>query len=451
MATTTKNNSQYCTTSPSIDANTGPWSSIDAYLTWLNDELGVNTPLEGTEIQVKDSITGKISKYRYEISNGYGSWIDVSSVTVDSAFSPTSTYPVQNKAIFSSVLSNFQQIMATAGRATLTFVQNDYSDYIRVDVDDKTGWITLTCLQDCYTRFNGDSAGYIGLYLGKNPTTIGSILNISAVAYNLHNLILRLYASANCPNKESDNVVDDWVIIPISDDGVTEYSVRYAITLAYNATWLLFPLNKFKEIGCWLKLKVVYEDRASSLIKIEDSINVHHYRQFINNFPDNFSVTYDAASRKYRIECIADVEEGEEYTGYEAAVAILLDDVAPKYSENGNGFPIKYKFQWNAGSTARVYISDVSDNYENYIEDWQWSSSSSIKLVDPNETTLMETANGRKPKYILIPLWEISNAGDWLDLYVYSDGDNIIDDVINRHRELIDDILSRIEALENSI
>lgn len=99
MATTTKQNNQYCTTSPSIDANTGPWTSIEAYLAWLSSELGVDTPQEGTEILVKDN-TGAMTKYRYEIISGTPTWTtSASEVAVDSALDATSDNPVKNKVI----------------------------------------------------------------------------------------------------------------------------------------------------------------------------------------------------------------------------------------------------------------------------------------------------------------------------------------------------------------
>lgn len=73
MATTTKSNRQYCDNYASIDANIGPWDSIEAYTTWLSSELGIDEPLEGTEILIKSSI-GTITKYRYEIVNGTADW-----------------------------------------------------------------------------------------------------------------------------------------------------------------------------------------------------------------------------------------------------------------------------------------------------------------------------------------------------------------------------------------
>lgn len=76
MATTTKQNSQFYANGPSIDANTGPWSSISEYTTWLADELGLEAPYEGTEIQVKDSTTGKITKYLYEVVSGSARWTE---------------------------------------------------------------------------------------------------------------------------------------------------------------------------------------------------------------------------------------------------------------------------------------------------------------------------------------------------------------------------------------
>ena len=96
MATTTKQNNQYCTTSPSIDANIGPWTSIEAYLAWLSSELGVDAPQEGTEILVKDS-TGAMTKYRYEVISGIPTWTtSASEVAVDSALDTTSDNPVKN-------------------------------------------------------------------------------------------------------------------------------------------------------------------------------------------------------------------------------------------------------------------------------------------------------------------------------------------------------------------
>lgn len=103
MATTTKQNTQYCTTAPSIDANIGPWTSIEAYLAWLSSELGVDAPQEGTEILVKDS-TGAMTKYRYEIISGDPSWVLSSpKIDIDSSLNTTSTNPVQNKAVAQAV------------------------------------------------------------------------------------------------------------------------------------------------------------------------------------------------------------------------------------------------------------------------------------------------------------------------------------------------------------
>lgn len=104
MATTTKQNNQYCTTSPSIDANIGPWSSIAEYLAWLSDTLGVSVPQEGTEILVRVG-TGKMTKYRYEVISGTPTWTSADSVAqvVDDELDTASTNPVQNKVVAQAI------------------------------------------------------------------------------------------------------------------------------------------------------------------------------------------------------------------------------------------------------------------------------------------------------------------------------------------------------------
>lgn len=68
MDVTTKARSQVFTGGASIDANYGPWPSIEAYTAFLLS-LGKSTPFEGVTIAVKNT-QGKITKYVYE----NGSW-----------------------------------------------------------------------------------------------------------------------------------------------------------------------------------------------------------------------------------------------------------------------------------------------------------------------------------------------------------------------------------------
>ena len=118
MATTTKQNNQYCTTSPSIDANTGPWTSKEAYLAWLSSELGVDTPREGTEILVKDN-TGAMTKYRYEVISGTPTWTtSASEVAVDSALDTTSDNPVKNKVVAAAIANLQSAVDSAAGSAS---------------------------------------------------------------------------------------------------------------------------------------------------------------------------------------------------------------------------------------------------------------------------------------------------------------------------------------------
>ena len=118
MATTTKQNNQYCTTSPSIDANIGPWTSIEAYLAWLSSELGVDAPQEGTEILVKDS-TGAMTKYRYEVISGIPTWTtSASEVAVDSALDTTSDNPVKNKVVAAAIANLQSAVDSAAGSAS---------------------------------------------------------------------------------------------------------------------------------------------------------------------------------------------------------------------------------------------------------------------------------------------------------------------------------------------
>lgn len=69
MAVTTKARAQLFTGGPSIDANYGPWTSLDEYMAFIK-EAGLEEPYSGTTIAIVGSSTGKISKYVYE----NGSW-----------------------------------------------------------------------------------------------------------------------------------------------------------------------------------------------------------------------------------------------------------------------------------------------------------------------------------------------------------------------------------------
>lgn len=65
---------------PNIDANYGPWDSEEAYMSWLSDTMKVEgEPLEGTQIAVKDSETGKISVKIFSD----GEFVDIGSGKVD--------------------------------------------------------------------------------------------------------------------------------------------------------------------------------------------------------------------------------------------------------------------------------------------------------------------------------------------------------------------------------
>lgn len=124
MATTTKQNTQFCTTAPSIDANKGPWTSISAYTTWLSTEMGLDTPYEGTEIFVKDASSGRLTRYIYEIVNGSATWVEdgsgESTSTADSTLDPSSTNSVQNRAVTNAVSAlqvNIDTVEASATEA----------------------------------------------------------------------------------------------------------------------------------------------------------------------------------------------------------------------------------------------------------------------------------------------------------------------------------------------
>ena len=66
MASTTKQKSLLYTRGPNIDANYGPWNSIQEYTDWLTNTVGLSEPYEGTVIAVKSIGEGNITKYIFE-------------------------------------------------------------------------------------------------------------------------------------------------------------------------------------------------------------------------------------------------------------------------------------------------------------------------------------------------------------------------------------------------
>ena len=75
---TTKQKAYMYVDGASIDANYGPWSSTEAYETFLSNTVGIDEPADATTIAVKDGTTGVITKYIYE----NGQWRqDVPTVT----------------------------------------------------------------------------------------------------------------------------------------------------------------------------------------------------------------------------------------------------------------------------------------------------------------------------------------------------------------------------------
>lgn len=70
MPTTTKTRNQLYTQGPSIDANYGPWASVEEYMEFLH-KVGKSSPFNGTTIAIEDAETKAIKKYVYQ----NGEWV----------------------------------------------------------------------------------------------------------------------------------------------------------------------------------------------------------------------------------------------------------------------------------------------------------------------------------------------------------------------------------------
>ena len=85
--TATKSKAIMFTSGPNIDGNYGPWSSTQEFETFLSTNMGLEGPYDATTIAVKNTTTGVVNKYVYEIKDGVGAWrqedadIDLSQLT----------------------------------------------------------------------------------------------------------------------------------------------------------------------------------------------------------------------------------------------------------------------------------------------------------------------------------------------------------------------------------
>lgn len=76
----TKGKALFYTSGPNIDASYGPWDSLDQYMQFLQEDLGLEHPYEFAKIAIKNPETGESSEYQY-INEDWQLYGDLTDIT----------------------------------------------------------------------------------------------------------------------------------------------------------------------------------------------------------------------------------------------------------------------------------------------------------------------------------------------------------------------------------